>query len=157
SDTCATHSFAPKALFGSSFSPTRQIELLFLRLSSSEGPRYSTSSIKTSVDRRRTRVKEDDLMAALKSAVKAVGEDAVISTLQKMSEHGDRSQSVLTVIGNAGVHRIPIRYCRGEVYEVSRGTWDVASEDQLNRLFGDFLVGLARKLRERRWNKIYFV
>jgi len=72
---------------------------------------------------------------------------------------GDKpgDEDTLTVIGNAGVHRIPSKYCRGELYEVSRGSWDVESAEQLNQLFSELLVGLARKLRERSWRTIYFV
>jgi len=97
------------------------------------------------------------LTKALERAVQSAGEDAVVSALREMAGDNVATANILTLIGNAGVHRIPERYRMGEVYEVSRGSWAIESKEQLNGVFSELLADLVRKLREKAWSKIYFI
>ena len=67
------------------------------------------------------------------------------------------TQRVLTIVANAGVHQIPERYLRGEVYEASRGNWDATSEAALVGELTKLLEALALKLRAQPWERVYLV
>jgi hypothetical protein len=76
-----------------------------------------------------------------------------LATLAKVSS----AQPALTVIANAGVHRIPTRYLRGEVFEASHGDLDLRTQEAATKSIATILVGLSGKLREKEWSEIYLV
>ena len=72
-------------------------------------------------------------------------------------ESGPDASQVLTIVANAGVHTIPESYLRGEVYVASRGNWRVDNDETLNSQVSQILTGVARKLKERQWRRIYLI
>ena len=72
-------------------------------------------------------------------------------------ESGPDASQVLTIVANAGVHTIPENYLRGEVYVASRGNWRVDNDETLNSQVGQILTGVAHKLKERQWRKVYLI
>ena len=64
---------------------------------------------------------------------------------------------MLTIVANAGVHTIPERYLCGEVYVASRGNWRAENEGTINSEVRQVLIGVARKLKERQWRRVYLI
>jgi hypothetical protein len=69
----------------------------------------------------------------------------------------DSTKPSLTVVANAGVHRIPAKYLRGEVFEASYGDLDLSTREAATKSIGTILIELAGKLREKEWREIYLV
>lgn len=63
----------------------------------------------------------------------------------------------LTLIGNAGLHSVPAEFMHGVVYEVTRGNLDLSSKESALSEYQGALSSLVKKLRERTWEKVYFV
>lgn len=97
-----------------------------------------------------------DLLPLLEQAVVARGQERVARVLIDLIG-SDQEPPVLTIVANAGVHEIPPRYLRGDVYEASRGNWDASSEAALVGELTRILEALARKLRARRWERVYLI
>ena len=95
----------------------------------------------------------------LDQCVSKLGEEAVEKALQLLvaDESGPDASQVLTIVANAGVHTIPESYLRGEVYVASRGNWRVDNDETLNSHVSQILTGVARKLKERQWRRIYLI
>ena len=95
----------------------------------------------------------------LDQCVSKLGEEAVEMALQLLvaDESGPDASQVLTIVANAGVHTIPESYLRGEVYVASRGNWRVDNDETLNSQVSQILTGVARKLKERQWRRIYLI
>ena len=95
----------------------------------------------------------------LDQCVSKLGEEAVEKALQLLmaEESGPDASQVLTIVANAGVHKIPDSYLRGEVYVASRGNWRADNEETLNSQVGQILTGVARKLKERQWRRVYLI
>ena len=95
----------------------------------------------------------------LDQCVSKLGEEAVEKALQLLvaDESGPDASQVLTIVANAGVHTIPESYLRGEVYVASRGNWRVDNDETLNSQVSQILTGVARKLKERQWRRIYLI
>lgn len=73
-----------------------------------------------------------------------------------MSEEADR-ESVCTVIVNEGMHHIPSRVLRGDVYVYSRGPLDFSSEHNLNEQLSNYAKGLIEFLRSKKWSRVFVV
>lgn len=97
-----------------------------------------------------------DLNSLLSEAVSAHGQEHVARVLSELIQT-DHGPTVLTIVANAGVHEIPLRFLRGEVFEASRGNWDASSEAALLSELTKLLEALARKLRARRWDRVYLI
>jgi hypothetical protein len=65
--------------------------------------------------------------------------------------------SVLTIIGNEGVHSVPPQYLHGEIYVASRGNLDLSNEESIRREYKKVLEELFVKLNERSWKQVYLV
>ena len=98
----------------------------------------------------------DDLHKLLDRAVAINGSSRVESALRNLASD-ESTQNVLTIIANAGVHSVPESFLRGEVYEASRGDWNVSTEEALVLEIKDILLRLAKKLRSRRWARVYLI
>ena len=98
----------------------------------------------------------DDLM---KLCVERCGTEATEDALRSLLDGPDVAEctSTLTIIANVGVHEIPEKLRRGEVYSASQGNWQVSSDEDLSREVRRILVGVARKLRERPWQVVYLI
>lgn len=103
-------------------------------------------------------MKPSDLHRLL-DEILASGRDAeqVGTLLRGLLKHNLAEPTALTIIANAGVHEIPDAYLRGEVYEASRGNWDVSTEEALSRELTVILSRLVNKLRSRRWSCVYLI
>jgi hypothetical protein len=100
---------------------------------------------------------QSDLHKLLDKALKARGAAAVEAALDGLLASGEPETQVLTIIANAGVHEVPSAYLRGEVYEASRGDWDASTEEALSIELKRILSRLVKKLRSRRWDRIYLI
>jgi hypothetical protein len=65
--------------------------------------------------------------------------------------------SILTIIGNEGIHSIPPEYIHGEAYVASRGNLDLSSKESIKNEYQIILKNLFVKLNEKSWRKVYFV
>ncbi|NVJ64742.1 MAG: hypothetical protein HWD84_11020 [Flavobacteriaceae bacterium] len=65
--------------------------------------------------------------------------------------------SVLTIIGNEGVHSVPPQYLHGEIFVASRGNLDFSDETSIKCEYKKVLEELFAKLNERSWKQVYFV
>ena len=99
------------------------------------------------------------LRELVEKCVTELGEDAVTRALVTLeSGHGQAGErDVLTIIANAGVHRVPDSCLRGEVLIASQGNWAVGSEEAMNREIRRILAKVARKLKQRPWRKVFLV
>ena len=101
-------------------------------------------------------VSRPDLSGLLDVAVGAAGAERVAEVLASLGRR-ETLDDTLTLISNAGVHTIPKRYLRGDIYEVSRGDWVADSRAEVQEELMRLLHGLARKLRSRAWRRVYLV
>jgi hypothetical protein len=101
-------------------------------------------------------VKDDDLYKLLERAVNASGSSRVRAALKGLVSDAAEG-AVLTIIANAGVHRVPESFLRGEVYEASRGDWEVSTEKALLVELNEILTRLVSKLRSRHWSRVYLI
>lgn len=100
---------------------------------------------------------QSDLHRLLDKVLKARGAAPVEAALDGLLASGEPETQVLTIIANAGVHEVPSTYLRGEVYEASRGDWDASTEEALSIELRRILSRLVKKLRSRRWDRIYLI
>ena len=101
----------------------------------------------------------ETLERLLSQCIGKLGEEAVEKALQSLvvENSGPDASQVLTIVANAGVHAIPDSFLRGEVYVASRGNWRVENEGTLNSEVRQVLIGVARKLKERQWRRVYLI
>ena len=87
----------------------------------------------------------DDL---LKLCVERCGTEAAEGALRALLDGPDVAErtSTLTIIANVGVHEIPEKLRRGEVYSASQGNWQVSSDEDLSREVRRILVGVAGRV-----------
>ena len=97
-----------------------------------------------------------DVQELLERAIAVHGAEQVSQVLNELLR-ATPGQRVLTIVANAGVHQIPDRYLRGEVYEASRGNWNATSEAALVGELTKLLEALAAKLRAQSWERVYLV
>jgi len=83
--------------------------------------------------------------------------EEVMSTLERAFRTDIAGERSLTIIANAGVHTIPNAYIVGEVYEASRGDWDVSTEEALLSELKNILSHLVHKLRSEPWTHVYLI
>jgi hypothetical protein len=100
--------------------------------------------------------RDNDLYELLERAVSLRGRSPVEAALKKLGTD-EPETTVRTIIANAGVHSIPKAYLRGEVYEASRGDWDVSTEEALLTELRGILSGVVSKLRSQSWSRIYLI
>ncbi len=81
------------------------------------------------------------------------GQDALISKLRVNAN----SKSELTIIANAGVHPYHPLHQRGEVFIASHGNLNFSTKDSIMSEIESILAEVTKKLKERRWNKVYLV
>ena len=92
----------------------------------------------------------------LAEAVQNHGENAVRNVLAELAAKQDGSR-ILTIVGNSGMHVIPEALIRGELYTATHGTLDLSKGTSLAEIYIAILRPLADKLREKTWEKIYFI
>jgi len=102
-------------------------------------------------------VTDSDLHKLLDQALKSSGRSRLEATLKGLASDDVSKNGVLTIVANAGVHSIPETFLRGEVYEASRGDWDVSTEEALLLELRGILSRLVSKLRSRRWSRVYLI
>jgi len=102
-------------------------------------------------------VKPSDLHRLLDDVLKSRESEKVLAALENLLKDDASEAKVLTIVANAGVHRIPEAYLRGEVYEASRGDWDASTEEALLLELKAILSRLVDKLRSGRWKRIYLI
>ena len=101
-------------------------------------------------------MKDDDLHKLLDRAIKVSGSSRAEEALRDLVSD-ESGEAILTIIANAGVHRVPAAFLRGEVYEASRGDWDVSTEEALLAELNEILAHLVAKLHSRHWTRVYLV
>lgn len=89
---------------------------------------------------------------AVEAYIRENGESRLIEVLAT-TENDD----VLTIIANAGVHPYDQLHIRGEVFEASVGTLDFSSRQSAIAAIESALLKTAKKLKEKRWNRVYLV
>ncbi|WP_205342192.1 hypothetical protein [Denitrificimonas caeni] len=80
------------------------------------------------------------------------GEDALIELLSPQGE-----ENILTIISNAGIHPYHELHKRGEVFFASEGSFDFTSGESALAEIDKVLVRVAKKLKEKRWTRVYLV
>ena len=98
-----------------------------------------------------------DIRKLLDEAVAAKGRDHVATALRGIIESTSPNGAVLTIVANAGIHKIPTAYLRGEVNNASYGDWSVLTEQTLVDELKAILGRLANKLRARPWKRVFLI
>jgi len=93
----------------------------------------------------------------LDQLLKKKGSEAVGSILEELLNEATTRNETLTIVANAGVHAIPKQYLRGEVFEASRGDWNISSQQALVEELKTILSNLVIKLRSKPWQRVYLV
>lgn len=99
---------------------------------------------------------DPEVQALVEAAIAVAGRDRVVEELSELSDASNQ-ENTLTLVSNAGVHTIPSRYLRGEIFEVSRGNWNATDALELADELTGLLSSLAEKLRSRPWQTVYLV
>lgn len=68
----------------------------------------------------------------------------------------DRDQAC-TIIVNEGMHHIPSRIIRGDVYVYSSGPLDFSSESNLKEQLSSYAKGLIEFLKSKKWSRVFVV
>lgn len=90
----------------------------------------------------------------LTKALKQAGEEKVAARLKELAV---ASEDVLTIIANAGVHHLPERFRRGEVFTASEGSLDFSTAETVKAEFEGILRRVSTKLLERAWKSVYII
>lgn len=98
-----------------------------------------------------------ELRDLLDECVRTRGPAVVEAALRSLLGLPQAEENTLTIVANTGVHQIPQEYLRGEVYSASHGNWQASTQIDLEREVRSILLGLARKLKERPWRRVYLV
>lgn len=93
-----------------------------------------------------------ETLALVEDFIRNHGESKLIDVLSP-----DNHDNALTIISNAGVHPYHALHCRGEVYVASEGTLDFSSEESAVAEIESALIRVAKKLKEKRWGRVYLV
>lgn len=102
-------------------------------------------------------MQQENLHKLLDEVLQTRDVEDVKAALGSLLNQSGAERKVLTIIANAGIHEIPRRYLRGEIYEASRGDWDVSTEEALLLELKAILSRLARKLRTGSWERVYLI
>lgn len=99
----------------------------------------------------------DTLKSLVEAALRSVGEDRLVQELTSLSTPTDKDAETLTIIANAGVHHLPEKLLRGQVFTASEGTLDFTSQESTTQELKEVVNKVAAKLKERDWKKIYLI
>lgn len=102
-------------------------------------------------------LKRDKIDRFLNLAIKNSGMDKVMCALEELAGTGDQNINTLTIIANAGVHNLPEKYKRGDVFIASIGNLDLSSRESIHNEFTTILTELARKLKSKQWGRVFIV
>ncbi len=102
-------------------------------------------------------MKVSELRKLLDQAVQSSGNDRVVAALENLAATDQPEKGVLTIVSNAGIHSIPEAFLRGEIYEASRGDWDVSTEEALKTELTRILARLVIKLHRGHWRRVYLI
>ena len=103
-------------------------------------------------------MKKKPISELVATALDRIGEERLVEELIKLSSlEFDSREDTLTIIANEGVHHLPKRLMRGEVFVASKGSLDFSSNDSIKREFTNVIKEVSIKLKEREWKKIYLV
>ena len=94
-------------------------------------------------------------MSELDDLVKDIGYDQSIDILTKHLENQD--EDILTIVANAGIHHLPAKILRGEIYYASEGNSDFSSIDVVKEQFEEILKNVSIKLKQHSWKDIYLI
>lgn len=81
------------------------------------------------------------------------GESALVDRIRPDVNSGE----ILTIISNGGVHPYHDLHKRGDIFIASEGNIDFSTENSAIRGIEEILVRVSRKLKEKRWRKVYLV
>ena len=96
-----------------------------------------------------------NLGAELLELIQTHGLDTVVGELKSLQM--GREGLVLTIVTNKGVHHIPDEILRGDVFIASEGDLDFSSIESVTGEYQGILDRLSKKLKARKWSKIYLV
>ncbi len=100
----------------------------------------------------------DKLIALMELASKEIGEEELVNELKKLvSSKSDINGDTLTIIVNTGVHHLPTKLLRGQVFKASEGALDFSNQQSIEQEFARVIRNVAIKLKEQEWKKIYLV
>jgi hypothetical protein len=95
---------------------------------------------------------KNEILKLVEDFIRNHGESNLINVLSPGG--GD---NVLTIVSNAGVHPYHALHKRGEVYVASEGSLDFSSKESAVAEIESVLLRVAKKLKEKRWNRVYLV
>ncbi len=78
-------------------------------------------------------------------------------SLARKLDAENNEKNVLTIIANAGVHPYHELHKRGDIFVASQGNLDFSSAESSTAEIERVLSKVARKLKEKRWDKVYLV
>lgn len=96
---------------------------------------------------------KQELQDLVDSYIAEHGQDSLISKLRV----NDYAKSELTIIANEGVHPYHPLHQRGEIFIASRGNLDFSTKNSITSEIETILVKVSKKLKEKRWSKVYLV
>ena len=103
-------------------------------------------------------MKDKKLNELFDNALENLGESQLAHELEKLASlNSDENECTLTLIVNAGAHHLPSKLMRGDVFYASEGSLDFSSQESTEQEFIRIIDRVARKLKERDWEKIYLV
>lgn len=91
----------------------------------------------------------------LRSIIVDLGPERALEILNAARQ--SKSEEVLTIVSNEGMHRVPTAFSRGTVYAASTGMLDLSSSDRVREQFNEILLRLTSVLKSRTWSKIYLI
>lgn len=95
---------------------------------------------------------KNESLKAIEKFIRKYGEDKLVDLVT----HRD-DENVLTIIANAGVHPYHALHKRGEIFVASEGSLDFSSKESAVAEIEEVLVRVAKKLKEKRWSRVYLV
>lgn len=96
-----------------------------------------------------------DLRELIEQCIDQAGADAVEDALHAILE--ERHERTLTIVVNDWQHPLQDVHSRGEIFILSRGSFDYTNAKIVVAQFESALLDLGVKLREKKWTKIYLV
>lgn len=95
---------------------------------------------------------KSNTLSIIKEFIRQNGESRLIDLLS-LEIHNE----TLTIVANAGIHHYHPLHKRGEVFIASEGTLNFSTHETAVAEIELILLRVARKLKEKRWNKVYLV
>jgi hypothetical protein len=95
------------------------------------------------------------MMSDLDGLVKDIAYDQSIDILTK--HLGNQDEDILMIVANAGIHHLPSKIPRGEIYYARQGNLDFSSIDMVNEQFEEILKNVSIKLKQHSWKDIYLI